>query len=53
VADALSNTLPNVLGTNQNVDAKGSPAVTQNSQSLLVGANDSIPQSQSVPSSGY
>uniref|UniRef100_A0A914L9C0 Lipocalin domain-containing protein n=1 Tax=Meloidogyne incognita TaxID=6306 RepID=A0A914L9C0_MELIC len=52
VADALSNTLPNVLGTNQNVDAKGSPAVTQNSQSLLVGANDSIPQSQSVPSSG-
>ncbi|CAK5125742.1 unnamed protein product [Meloidogyne enterolobii] len=52
VADALSNTLPNVLGTNQNVDAKGSPALTQNSQSLLVGANDSTSQSTSVPSSG-
>ncbi|KAF7632086.1 hypothetical protein Mgra_00008533 [Meloidogyne graminicola] len=57
VADALSNTLPNVLGTNQQIDAKGIPSETKDlSQSSASapssGTADSTLQSQSLIGSG-
>uniref|UniRef100_A0A1I8BNB4 Lipocalin domain-containing protein n=1 Tax=Meloidogyne hapla TaxID=6305 RepID=A0A1I8BNB4_MELHA len=51
VADALSNTLPNVLGTNQHVDAKGSLSsashISHNS-AASIGTTDSAVLSQSA-----
>ena len=53
VADALSNTLPNVLGTNQQIDSKGTPSATQDAATQgSATSSGAVVRSQSASGSG-